>query len=430
VGIVTRGRLAVALVCALGAASAVATAQRGGMFQGSPDDPAINYSAGPLDNAVESLNRELQQGSVRLAFEGRSGYLRSALQALKIPVDSQLLVFSPTSLQASRISAANPRALFFADRVVLGWVRDGDILEVAAQDATRGVAFYTLEQRAVGVPQFKRGFACLGCHAGRETLGVPGLLMFSTTPASEQSVARSIVTDHRIRLGDRWGGWLVTGISGASRHLGNRLAAVEGRPGRELSSADGLFDPDGYPSTFSDIGALLVFSHQTHMTNLLTRAGWEARAADPTLHSSFAAAVGANPSIADAMRAIAKEVVDYMLFVDEAPLGDGIRGSSGFSERFSGAGPRDRKGRSLYELDLGRRLLKYPCSYLIYSPAFDALPAAIKEPIFERMWHVLSGQDEDPRYRSALSLTDRAAIVEILRDTKKDLPPAFQGAVK
>jgi hypothetical protein len=423
-------RLAVALVCALGAASAVATAQRGGMFQGSPDDPAIGYSAGPLDNAVESLNQQLQQGSVRLTFEGRSGYLRSALALLKIPIDSQLLVFSRTSLQASRISAANPRALFFADRVILGWVRDGDVIEVAAQDATRGVVFYTLTQQAAGVPQFKRAFECLGCHAGRETLGVPGLLMFSTTPSSERSAARSIVTDHRSRIGERWGGWLVTGSSGSVPHLGNRLAALDGRPGRELSSTDGLFDADGYPSNSSDIAALLVFSHQTHMTNLLTRAGWEARAADPTLHSSFAAAVSANPRIADAMRAIAREVVDYLLFVDEAPLADVIRGSSGFAERFSAAGPRDSKGRSLHELDLGRRLLKYPCSYLIYSPAFEALPPAVKEPIFERMWQVLSGGDDDPRYRAALSLADRAAIVEILRETKKDLPPSFQTVAK
>ena len=400
------------------------------MFQGSADDPAINYSAGPLDNPVESLNQQLQQGSVHLAFEGRSGYLRSALAALKISVDSQMLVFSPTSLQGPRISAANPRALFFADRVILGWVRDGDILEVAAQDATRGVVFYSLEQRPGGVPQFKRGFACLGCHAGGETLGVPGLLMFSTMPASEQSVARSIVTDHRSRLGERWGGWLVTGSSGSARHLGNRLAALDGRPGRELSSADGLYDADGYPSTFSDIAALLVFSHQTHMTNLLTRAGWEARAADPTVHSSFAAAVSANPRIADAMRAIAREVVDYLLFVDEPALEDHIQGSSGFAERFSKSGPHDSKGRSLYELDLDRRLMKYPCSYLIYSPAFDALPPAIKEPIFERMWQVLSGGDEDPRYRAALSFAERAAIVDILRETKKDLPPNFQTVAK
>jgi len=119
-----------------------------------------------------------------------------------------------------------------------------------------------------------------------------------------------------------------------------------------------------------------------------------------------------------------------LLFVDEAKLTEPVRGGSGFAERFASIGPRDQKGRSLHELDLNRRLMKYPCSYLIYSPAFDALPPAAKEPIYKRMWEVLSGQERDARYKTALSLADRRAIVEILRDTKKDLPQYFQGAVK
>jgi hypothetical protein len=130
------------------------------------------------------------------------------------------------------------------------------------------------------------------------------------------------------------------------------------------------------------------------------------------------------------MKGVAGEVVDYLLFIDEAKLTGRVRGQSGFAERFSARGPRDRQGRSLYELDLNQRLMKYPCSYLIYSPAFDALPASAKDPIYRRLWDVLSGQEQDARYRSALSRTDRQSIVEILRDTRKDLPGYFQGAVK
>jgi len=130
------------------------------------------------------------------------------------------------------------------------------------------------------------------------------------------------------------------------------------------------------------------------------------------------------------MNGIASEVVDYLLFVDEAKLTDRVRGASGFAERFSKSSPRDQKGRSLYELDLSQRLMKYPCSYLIYSPAFDALPPRAKDPIYKRLWEVLSGQAQDARYRSALSLADRRAIVEILRDTKKDLPAYFQAVTR
>jgi hypothetical protein len=427
--------LGVSLLCvALGRVSAPLSAQRGGIFLGSTDDPAIKYTTAPLNNAVASVNKKLEDGAARLTFEGRSGYLQSALDALDIPIDSQMLVFSPTSLQARRINATNPRALFFNDRLVLGWVPGGNILEVAAQDAAEGIVFYTLEQRAAAateVPLFRRVNECLGCHLTGDTLGVPGLLMFSTTPPSEtRPFPVSVITDQRSPLKDRWGGWYVTGSSGSAQHMGNRADTLGGRTGRELISVDGLFDADGYRALSSDIAALLVFSHQTHMTNLLTRVGWEARAADPTLHPPFVAAPGEDALIAGLMSGIASEVVDYLLFIDEAKLPDRVRGSSGFAERFSTAGPRDGKGRSLHELDLNRRLMKYPCSYLIYSATFDALPPAAKDPIYKRMWQILSGEDQEARYRSALSLADRQTIVEILRDTKKDLPPYFQNVTK
>jgi hypothetical protein len=43
---------------------------------------------------------------------------------------------------------------------------------------------------------------------------------------------------------------------------------------------------------------------------------------------------------------------------------------------------------------------------------------------------VLSGEERDARYLSALSLADRRAIVEILRDTKKDLPSYFGNVTR
>ncbi len=417
-------------VSALASMWVTVDAQRAGAFKGSPDDPAINYSTAPLNNVVVGVNQKLQDGALRLTFEGRSGFLRSVLEALQIPVDSQLLVFSRTSLQGKLIGEQNPRALFFNDRVALGWVRGGDVIEVAAHDESAGVVFYTLEQRAdttAGPPQFKRAFECLGCHVTGNTLGVPGLLMFSTTrpdPGQFSGLPRPI--DHSDPIGRRFGGWFVTGSAGSVPHMGNEAAAVDGRTTRELASVEKLFDADGYRTVSSDIVAHLVLTHQAGMTNLLTRAGWEARAADPWLHPPFVPAPGQEARIAAVMSGVATELVDYLLFIDEAKLTDPVRGGGGFAKRFAASGPRDRKGRSLYELDLNRRLMKYPCSYLIYSPAFDALPAVAKDAIYRRMWEVLSGEDQDPRYRSALSLADRQGIVEILQDTKKDLPPYFQ----
>ncbi|MHB1206612.1 MAG: hypothetical protein ACYCZX_13665, partial [Rhodospirillaceae bacterium] len=84
---------------------------------------------------------------------------------------------------------------------------------------------------------------------------------------------------------------------------------------------------------------------------------------------------------------------------------------------FSAQGPRDRKGRSLYQLDLKQRLLRYPCSYMIYSPAFDALPQPARNAIFARMAEVLRDSS------SKLSAADRQAVREILTETK----PAFRA---
>jgi hypothetical protein len=252
--------------------------------------------------------------------------------------------------------------------------------------------------------------------------------MFSTTraePTQYSGIPRHI--DQTDPLNKRFGGWFVTGTAGSIAHMGNQVAAMDSRPSRELTNVEGLFDADGYRALSSDIVAHLVLTHQAGMINLLTRAGWEARAADPQLHAPFTSTPDQDARIAAVMDGVASEVVDYLLFVDEAKLTDKVRGTSGFAERFSASGPKDRKGRSLYELDLTRRLMKYPCSYLIYSPAFDALPPMVKDPIYKRLWAILSGQEQDPRYRAVLSAADRQAIVEILRDTKKDLPAYFQN---
>jgi hypothetical protein len=430
------GRTLLALGLSLyvvGVLSLSVDAQRAGAFRGSTDDPAIRYASTPLNNPVVDLNTRLQNGSLELTFDGRSGFLRSALDALQIPIDSQLLVFSRASLQGKLINEQNPRALFFNDRVALGWVRDGEIIEVAAHDESAGIVFYTLDQRASAPRplQFKRAFECLGCHMAGDTLGVPGLLMFSTSrPDKAQGFSLPRSVDHSDDLARRFGGWFVTGNAGSAPHLGNDVAALEGRANRELQSVKGLFDADGYRADSSDIAAHLVFTHQVGMTNLLTRASWQARQADPLLHPPFTAAPGEEERIAEMMRGVAREVVDYLLFIDETRLTAPVRGGSGFTQRFSTIGPLDRKGRSLHELDLNRRLMKYPCSYLIYSPAFDALPLRAKTPIYQRLWDVLSGEEQDERYRSVLSRADRQAIVEILRDTRKDLPSYFQGAIR
>ena len=208
--------------------------------------------------------------------------------------------------------------------------------------------------------------------------------------------------DHRVPFARRWGGWFVNGKTDILSHLGN--AAFKGE--NEIEAVEPDFK--GYLSPGSDMVALMVFDHQMHMTNLLTRVGWETRFA---IHEKTLTP--------EKLNRMAVEVADYMMFADEARMSSPVRGTLGFEERFTSQGPFDRKGGRCAQFDLERRMMRYPCSYMIYSPAFDGLPDEAKDAIYRRMWQVLSGP-------SRISSEDRRAIVEILRDTKKDLPSYFR----
>lgn len=412
-----RGALAIA--AALVALTAGLAAQRAGAFGASRDHPAIAYTDGPVATVVSDLNQKLQQGTLQLAFDPVTGYLRSVLDALAIPIESQVLVYSETSFQARRINMRNPRAVFFNDRAAVGFVRGGDILEVAAQDPRQGMVFYMLNQ-AAGRPalQFVRNDKCLSCHLSWETLAVPGPFVLSVLPRrSDQEYASGGHIDHRAPIAERWGGWYVTGTRVPPRQLGNiallqpDLPESGPKPVAAKMSLDGVFDLAGYPAPFSDVAALMVLEHQTRATNLITRAGWEFRQA---VHE------GGNvlsPRVSEAVG----ELVDYLVFVDEAPLPSAIRGSSGFAEKFAARGPHDRKGRSLRELQLDTRLMRYPCSYMIYSPGFEGLAPPLKSAVYRRIGDVISGKNSSAKY-AHLTRADRQAIGEILRDTVSDLP--------
>src|SRR5262249_14285961 len=87
------------------------------------------------------------------------------------------------------------------------------------------------------------------------------------------------------------------------------------------------------------------------------------------------------------------QLLTYLLFSGEAPLIAPVRGTAGFADEFSRRGPRDARGRSLREFDLEKRLFKYPCSYLIYSPSFDRLPGPMKDYVLRRLYNILQGRD-------------------------------------
>ena len=361
--------------------------------------PAIRY--GPSTNDPVAVMLRDPKLRARLESADRPQLLKTLLDALSIPEESQMLVFLSGSLQGQRIKSGNPRALYFNDSVSVGWVRGG-FIEIASQDPTQGTVFYT----AGAAPQpviVRENERCLSCHFSGRTDGVPGMI--------ERM-------GYRRPLDQRWGGWYVTGQLGPLRHFGNVDEAVflenpEVRAPEHLSSLENTFDTSGYLTPHSDVAALLVFEHQMQMMNLLARVGWETRVAK---HE------GRLDTQRSVIRDRVEQVVDYMLFVDEAPIRSPIVGSSRFAAVFSGRGPHDQKGRSLYQLDLTTRLMRYPCSYMIYSEQFDQLPSEAKTAIYQRLRTVLSGTERAPKYQH-LSPVDRNAILEILRATKPDMPP-------
>jgi hypothetical protein len=407
-----------------------------GVFSASLDHPAIEYTKRPMTDRVSELGRQIAEGKVQLEYDSAHGYLRSVLKLLNVPVESQMLVFSKTSRQTYFINPQNPRSLYFNDSVAVGWIPGSGIMEFATQDPRQGAVFYTLTKGPAGKPVFARNDECLSCHV--TSLFVPGMLVHSVYPGPDgYPMTRYGVyeSDHRSPLEERWGGWYVTGKHGSARHMGNAMLADLKDPkslitdhGLNVTSLDGRFNTKTYLTPYSDIGALMVFEHQMQMMNLITRVGWEVRVAlyqEQMKNSPFVVIVDNRRELPEVLRDTAAELVDYMLFVDEVPLKSRIEGVSGFTEMFSAEGPHDSQGRSLRQLDLVHRVMRYPCSYMIYSDAFNALPVEAKAAIYQRMWSVLSGEDKDSKY-ARLALADRRAIVEILRDTKKDLPDYFR----
>jgi hypothetical protein len=378
------------------------------------DDPAIQYGERPVDDPVARLQRRLESGQAKLEESPNGwGYLPSVLKLLNVNPDSQALVFSKTSTQVENINPRTPRALYFNDDVMVGFVRNSDVLELASLDAKQGMQFYVLVKASD--PAFASSQGCLRCHQGAVTLGVPGLVISSVHPvsANRSEHGNAYMTDHRSPISSRWGGWYVTGNTGSQTHLGNNTNLVDpvrsGPPSTEptqnLTSLSGMFDTSRYIEPTSDVVALMTLEHQSRMTNLMIRVGWDSRMG----------------MAEDKLNAEIEEMLKYMLFADEAPLKAPVKGVSTFMETFPQRGPRDSKGRSLRDFDLKTRLFRYPLSYMIYSSAFDGMPEKVRERVYQRLDEILTGKDISKTFEG-LTPETRSAILEIVRGTKPGFP--------
>ena len=395
--------------------------------------PPIEYSQAAPNNCISQLQGKIEGGKEKLTYSLENGYLASVLTALKVPHESQMLVFSKTSLQRHRISPGTPRAIYFNDDVYIGFCQSGEVLEISAADPQLGAVFYTLDQKPTEVPRFTRQTDnCLICHSSSSAQGVPGhvvrsLLVDRSGDPRFSSVSYTV--NHTTPLEHRWGGWYVTGTHGDQKHMGNLIVhggrtpdSIENITGQNVTSLADRFTIGKYLTPHSDIVALMVLEHQLLVHNRLTKANYAARQAlydeaESTREQEHTRLESTTRSIQRA----GDNLVEALLFVDETKLTGPIRGTSGYAEAFSQLGPRDEQGRSLRDLDLKSRLFRYPCSYLIYSQSFDQLPPEMSEYVWQRLWDVLV-KEKDTKKFAHLSPEDRQAIVEIIRQTKRDAP--------
>ncbi len=395
----------------------------------------INYRSEAHD-PVANLQKRLDRGQTSLAYEPQHGYLKSVLEQLAIPVSSQTLVFSKTSFQYKKISPKEPRALYFNDDVYVGQVHEGKVLEFVSFDSKQGAIFYILDEQKAEHPVFQRAeLDCTQCHVAAGTRNVPGVLLRSihTNPSGTQAVkAAAYFTGQESPLKDRWGGWYVTGTHGNQTHMGNVVIEDQEHPdqlnraaGANITDLSKLFDVSKYLIPDSDIVAHLVLAHQTQMHNLITQTNYQTRLALYKEAERNKAAGQTGGALSDEARtqyqAPAEELLRYLLFANEAPLEDTVVGSSKYTQEFAALGPRDPQGRSLRDFDLHKRIFKYPCSYLIYSAAFDDLPALAREYVYHRLFEVLTGREQGSEF-ARLTGEDRRAILEILLATKPGLP--------
>ncbi|MAG93731.1 MAG: hypothetical protein CMJ48_08290 [Planctomycetaceae bacterium] len=373
----------------------------------------VDYLGVDVDDPIDRLRKRIDAGETRLRLEQPGGLLRSFLSELKIPISSQVLVFSKTAVNHRLIKPSHPRSIYFNDNVYVGWVPGAKTLEIASVDPQKGSLFYTWSQRGDAEVRPIRDDGCLTCHASSSTLQVPGLMVRSfETDATGRPTAGFSEISHDTELAKRWGGWYVTGRHGRQTHLGNHFGREQNAKykddptfGGNLTETADLFDSTEYLSPHSDLVAHLVLNHQTHAHNLITRVNFEHRLN---------------------LKSDAEDLLfRYMLFVDETTLTEPVSGTTDYAGWFEKQGKLDKQGRSLRQLDLKTRLLKHRLSYLVYTESFDSLPKPVKNRFYKRLWSFLKGENLDEDFEK-IPQRERDAILEILRATKPGLPESWR----
>ncbi len=382
------------------------------------DQPPHEYRSRQPRDRFTRLKDDLESGRLALDQSSEKAFVVSLLAALEIPVSSQMLVFSTTSLQLRLITPSNPRALYFNEEIYIGWVPGGRI-EVLGLDPELGAIFYIFDPPRAGAPvRVERSERCMNCHAGDDTGHVPGIVVKSVVPGStggSLTAFRLGETGHGIPFDQRFGGWYITGENKISP-WGNVIGRFSAGQLQKTTVAPGTrFDFASYPVPTSDILPQLLHEHQAGFVNRVVQAGYRART---YLHSDGRQLTPAHAAVLDEQ---ARIVARYLLFADEAPLLPGMKVDAAFKADFLKTRRAIAGGASLKDFDLQTRLFRNRCSYMIYNPVFTALPAELKQRIFAQLRVALDTTKPSVEY-AYLPAAEKQTIRTILKSTLTDLP--------
>ncbi len=383
------------------------------------DEPPHNYRQRTPADRFTRMKDDLEAGRIALDHSSERAFMISLLRALEVPVSSQMLVFSTTSLQLRLITPSNPRAIFFNDEIYLGYIPGGRV-EVLALDPELGAIFSIFDVPRDGrAMHIERSEKCMNCHGGADSAHVPGLVMKSVVPGERGgslTAFRIEQTGHAIPFEQRFGGWYVTGKPGVASELGNVVGRfANGALVKQRIEPGALFDFAKYPAATSDVLPQLLLEHQAGFVNRVVEASYRART---NLHTS---AGNLTPEQERELDEQAKIVTRYALFADEVPLPkSGVEGDAEFKKQFQSA----PQGNALRQLDLRTRLLKRRCSYMIYSPVFQGLPAPMKQRIHRQLGEALNSEKPDAEY-AYLPNEEKRAIHAVLKATLTDLPDGW-----
>lgn len=358
----------------------------------------------PFSKFIEKVER----GIVMLNYESDHAYLNSLLKELGISPYSQLLVYSTTSLQLSRISPHNPRAIYFSDDIYLGYVPGGQI-EIIGIDPQLGAIPYIFnlhQAQDINHPKIYRSKRCMNCHASKEMGGAPGLLIGSVIPGPGGGTIdtfRRNLFGHNIPFAKRFGGWHITGENPFPQSWANQTGIMKSGQIHKVFNPPGkYFSWDSYPVQGSSLIPHLLLEHQVGFTNLCIFATYKFREL--------------NDSKEDFIQEQSDLLLSYILFEKEAVLPESlIDKKNRYVMHFEGQLHRNGEPNSLRQLNLVSRILDLRCSYMIFSNSFSGLPTPIKNVLSQKLFKLLScQQDKLPSRFSYLKKAEREKIKRIL----------------